>query len=69
MLTKSRGSKIDQVVALVAEERAIRRAEDKIRNFLRWLQKKADPQDFTKASFALLERLMSEIRKVLERHS
>ena len=68
MLVKSGGSKIDQVVALVEEERAIRKPEDKIRNFLRWLQKKAQPKEFTKASFTLLEKLMAEINKVLRGH-
>lgn len=69
MLKKSAGSKIDQVAALLEEERAIRRAEDKIRNFLRWLQSKAKPHEFTKASFTLLEKLSSAIKKILERHS
>jgi hypothetical protein len=69
MLKGSGGSKIDQVAALLEEERSIRRAEDKIRNFLRWLQGKAEPQDFTKASFTLLEKLAAAIKEILGRHS
>jgi len=67
MLVESQGSKIDVVEALYKEEKAIRSAEDKIRNFLKWLQIKADPTTFTAAAFKLLDQLVSEATGILQR--
>jgi hypothetical protein len=56
LLTKSGGSKIDQVEAIYRERKAIRSAEDKIRNFYKWLQK-VDRTSFTSAARELLRDL------------
>ncbi|MBU1692458.1 MAG: ParB N-terminal domain-containing protein [Verrucomicrobia bacterium] len=66
LLASSQGSKIDQVEALYKEQKAIRSAEDKIRNFLRWLRQE-NPQSFTKAAMKLLEELASLVSKALGR--
>ena len=67
LLIKSNGSRIAQIEAMHKEQKAIRSAEDKVRNFLKWLQNKADPDAFTKATFALLEKLTQECSKMLTR--
>lgn len=64
LLSSSKGSKIDMVEALFKEERAIKSAEDKIRNFLRWLNK-ADHKSFKNTSFSLLEKLVTLCSKLL----
>jgi hypothetical protein len=66
ILCKSKGVKIDVVEALIREQKVIRSAEDKVRNFLRWLQIKADVSNFTKATFALLEKVVNECTKILK---
>lgn len=66
LLVSSQGSKIDQVEAIYKEQKAIRSAEDKIRNFLRWL-KQADVSSFTKAAIKLLEELASLALNLLKR--
>jgi len=67
MLYKSRGAKIDMVEAIIKERKAIRSAEDKVRNFLTWLQTKADPATFTKGTFKLIEKLATECSRLLGR--
>jgi len=67
LLSKSGGSKIDIVEALYKEQRAVKSAEDKIRNFLRWLQTKAEPITFTKATFTLIEKLARECSRMLKK--
>jgi hypothetical protein len=67
LLTSSNGIKIDVVEALIREQRVFRSAEDKVRNFLRWLQTKADPKTFTKATSDLLKKLVDVCSKLLSR--
>ena len=64
MLSDSYGSKIDQVEAIYREEKAIKSAEDKIRNFCRWLVK-ADALNFSKATIKLIQELQMKCRAVI----
>lgn len=66
LLTSSQGSKIDQVEAIYKERKAIRSAEDKIRNFLKWLEL-ADIKSFTNAAVNLLEELVLLVSSVLKK--
>lgn len=66
ILEESQGSKIDVVEALYKEAKVIRSAEDKIRNFLKWLQTKADPSTFTSAAIKLLKNLVKEITTIIK---
>lgn len=66
LLDSSHGSKIDQVEAIYKERKAIRSAEDKIRNFLRWLEQ-ADLQSFNNAAVKLLEELVLSVSSILKR--
>jgi len=66
ILYKSKGVKIDVVEALIREQKVIRSAEDKVRNFLRWLQIKAEPSSFSKATVKLLDKTMNECKKILK---
>jgi ParB-like chromosome segregation protein Spo0J len=66
MLYKSRGAKIDMVEAIIKERKVIRSGEDKVRNFLTWLQTKADPTAFTKGTLKLIEKLARECSKLLK---
>jgi len=68
LLTSSRGSKIDVIEALFKEEKAIKSAEDKIRNFLRWLEK-ADTKSFKSTIFSLLEKLIVLCSKILRKRN
>lgn len=65
-LTESNGSKIAQIEATFKEQKAIRSSEDKMRNFLRWLQDKSEPSTFTKGTYSLLEKLKNECAKLLK---
>ncbi len=67
LLESSKGVKIDMVEALFNEQRAIKSAEDKVRNFLKWLQSRAQPSTFTKATFALLQNVVDTCLKLLRR--
>jgi len=67
LLINSTGHKIDMVEALMKEQKAVRSSEDKVRNFLGWLQTKADPCDFTKATFVLLKKVIYECSKLISR--
>lgn len=67
LLKSSQGVKIDMVEALLKEQRAIKSAEDKVRNFLRWLQSKAQPSTFTKGTFTLLQNVADTCLKFLRR--
>jgi len=67
LLWTSHGSKIDMVEAIIKEQKAVKSAEDKVRNFLRWLQTKADPSSFTNATFTLLEKLVTQCTKLLKK--
>ena len=66
ILYKSKGVKIDVVEALIREQKVIRSAEDKVRNFLRWLQIKAEPSTFTKATFVLLDKVVKACQQMLK---
>lgn len=65
ILTSSKGSKIDVVEALIKEQKAIRSAEDKVRNFLGWLLTKAEPSTFTKATLTLLDKVVTLCQQML----
>lgn len=65
-LIESKGLKIAQIEAMFKEQKAIRSSTDKTRNFLRWLQNKAEPSTFTKATYALLKKLKNECAKLLK---
>lgn len=67
LLSKSQGAKMDIVEAITREQKAIKSAEDKVRNFLKWLKTKADPLTFTRATLTLLEKLVAECSKLLKR--
>lgn len=67
LLSSSKGSKIDIVEAIIKEERVVRSSEDKVRNFLKWLQDKADPSTFTKATFTQLEKLATKCSALLKK--
>jgi hypothetical protein len=67
LLISSKGIKIDMVEALMKEQKAVRSAEDKVRNFLGWLQTKADPNSFTKATFGLLKKVIDECSNLISR--
>jgi hypothetical protein len=67
LLISSVGSKIDMVEALMKEQKAVRSTEDKVRNFLGWLQTKADPSSFTKATFGLLKKVIDECSKLISK--
>jgi hypothetical protein len=67
LLISSKGIKIDMVEALMKEQKAVRSAEDKVRNFLGWLQTKADPNSFTKATFGLLKKVIDRCSKLISR--
>ena len=60
ILVESNGAKIDQVHAVIQEEKAIKSSEDKVRNFIRWLDKQ-DTGKFTKATINLLTLLIERI--------
>jgi len=65
LLISSKGNKINMVEALMKEQKAVRSAEDKVRNFLGWLQTKADPTSFTKATIVLLKKVIRECSKLI----
>jgi hypothetical protein len=64
LLIKSNGSRIAQVEAMYKEQKAIKSSEDKIRNFLRWLKTKAKPLTFSRATVVLLNKVISECKKL-----
>lgn len=65
-LTESKGLKIAQIEVMFKEQKAIRSSEDKTRNFLRWLQDKAEPSLFTNATYTLLKKLKNECARLLK---
>jgi len=67
ILSESQGVKIDVIEAFYKEDKAVRSAEDKIRNFQKWISEKADPLAFSKAAFNQLEQLQSSITSLLEK--
>jgi len=66
LLIESKGLKIAQIEVMFKEQKAIRSSEDKTRNFLRWLQDKAEPSTFTKATYVLLGKLKNECARLLK---
>lgn len=64
LLISSQGSKIDQVEIIYKEQKTIRSAEDKIRNFFRWFQNE-DINTFSKATIKILEDLVAFITKII----
>lgn len=66
LLTSTQGSAIDQIEVIYKEQKAVRSSEDKIRNFLRWLQQ-ADVQLFTRGAKRLLGDLADLALRVLNR--
>lgn len=68
MLNSTSGSKIDQIEALYKEQRAIKSAEDRIRNFVRWLDR-SDASNFTNAAFKLLKKLTEKCERILKKYA
>ncbi len=68
ILNSTSGSKIDHVEALCKEQKAIKSAEERIRNFLRWLDK-TNASNFTKAAFKVLEKLAEKCERVLKKYA
>ena len=68
MLKLSKGAKIKQVVAIINEQKAVRSAEDKVRNFQKWLTQKAAPTTFNNATFRRLRHLADLCLSILEQH-
>lgn len=60
MLEESGGAQILQVDAILKEEKAIKSSEDKVRNFIRWLDKQ-DADRFSKATLKLFHQLNEKI--------
>ncbi|MBN1392459.1 MAG: hypothetical protein JW947_06620 [Sedimentisphaerales bacterium] len=69
LLASSKGSKIDVIEALFKEEKAVKSAEDKIRNFLTWLRDKANHKRFKNTTFTLLEKLATLCSKLLHKRN
>ena len=67
LLSESQGSKIEVVEAMYREAKIIKSAEDKIRNFLKWIRTNLDSITFTSATFKLLDQLVVEITNLLKR--
>ena len=67
LLVDSGGSKIIQIDALHKEEKAIKSSEDKIQNFIRWLNRKMDSTSLTSASYDLLGKLVKLIEKIVNK--
>ncbi len=63
ILSESKGRKIDQVEILFREKKVIRSAEDKVRNFLKWLNS-ADRDSFSENTFHLLDDLADAISEL-----
>lgn len=61
----SSGSKIDQIEAMHKEQKAIKSAEDKIRNFQRWLLS-SDISSFSKAAIKLLGELAKRCQAMIK---
>lgn len=62
MLTESQGRRIEQVDVLFRETKAIRSAEDKVRNFLKWLEAADTPQLSDNA-----RRLLDEVKTTIDK--
>lgn len=69
LLSTSGGTKIEMVDVIIKEQKAIKSAEDKVRNFLIWLQTKADLSTFTNATFTLLGKLVTAGSELIKRRS
>ena len=67
ILTDSSGSKIDQIEAMYMEQKAIRSAEDKIRNFQRWLSK-YQISDFSSAAIKLLTTMITDCQQIIKKN-
>jgi hypothetical protein len=67
LLVDSKGSKITQIEALYKEEKAIKSAEDKIQNFIRWLTRKIDSKSFTSDAYELLAKLGRLLEKIISK--
>lgn len=67
MLDSSGGAKIEQVDAILKEQKAIRSSEDKVRNFLRWLKAQSRQQQFTQATIKLLRDVIDEILRIVKK--
>ncbi len=67
ILIDSYGSKIDQIEALYKEQKAIKSAEDKVRNFRRWLNI-YDISNFSKAAINLLKTLSKECAEIVKNY-
>ncbi len=66
LLNNSEGSKIDMVEAILKEQRVVKSAEDRVRNFLKWLQTKSKPKNFTNATLTLLKKLKTECSRLIK---
>ena len=65
ILSESKGSKLKQIEVLYKEAKAIRSAEDKIQNFIRWTTKKLQRETFTSKAYNLLSKLYKLIGKII----
>lgn len=65
MLNESKGIKIDEVVVFYTERKTIKSSEDKVRNFLKWVQT-SDHAAFSKSTKRNLEVLSQSIEQLLE---
>ncbi|MFH0860575.1 MAG: ParB/RepB/Spo0J family partition protein [Candidatus Altiarchaeota archaeon] len=66
ILRDSNGAKIDQVEALYKSEKAIRSAEDKIRNFNSWLNE-LNTKALSEVSITLLKKTIEKCQGILKR--
>ena len=64
LLYKSKGSKMDEVQAIMMEKKAIRSIEDKLRNFFNWLEK-LDIDTLTKTSRRRINEIVTKLRSIL----
>ncbi len=64
MLLESKGVKMDEVQAILMEKKAIRSVDDKLRNFLNWLDK-LDVSTLTNTSLRKIEEIVAKLRSIL----
>lgn len=67
VLTKSEGAKLQQIEAWYKETKAVRSAEDKIENFIKWITKKSKRDTLTGKTYELLEKLSNAVAKILSK--
>jgi hypothetical protein len=65
LMIKTGGLAIDEIEINFKENRSTRSAEDKVRNFLNWLDEKVDISTFSKATYGLLEKIKDSCSRIL----